>query len=530
MAQGRLDQKVDGDYEGQYAVIKNSVNGTMDVLSAYIKEISDVLDQMSLKNFDLEITNEYIGDFAPIKSSLNNILSTFSEVLGEINSSAEQVASGARVISDSSMNLAQGATQQAGAIEQLMITVDTITRQTKQNAQNAGKASESLNGTKNSAVEGNAKMQAMLGAMDQINESSVNISKAISMIDSISLQTNMLALNAAVESAKAGQYGKGFTVVAEDVRMLANRSKNAAAEIAGLIQQSVDNVADGKRIADETAETLRQIVSQLTGVSDLVGEVAQSSVKQEASLQVINDGISQISEVAQTNTATSEEGASSSQQLYSQSEVFKNMASKFKLKGSKGAGAPAGKNDDAKVREPRLGLDVKPLPRADVKPRPVNDVKIERDVTLLPEPKPVSKPAPALPTVKPAPVREVSRIAQTKPEPETKPVRPVQTVQTNRPTQPKPPAQPERPASPVRQAQSVQPVQANRPVRPELPVRPVRPVPPAVKPPASRAETKPDSSKPTSPAGASAEPRRVSNTAREISRNSYESRDFGKYS
>ncbi len=332
MAKGNLNIKIEGDYNGQYLTMKNAVNSTLTTIQGYIDDITNVLQKMSNENFDISVTADYIGDFAPIKTSLNEIIKTFNEVLSEINSSAEQVNAGARQISETSINLAQGSTEQSNAVSELVDNLNSITEQTRKNAQDAKHANELAIKTKENADLGSKEMLGMLSAMEEINASSVNISKIIKVIDDIAFQTNLLALNAAVEAARAGQHGKGFAVVAEEVRNLAARSKNAASDTTVLIQGSVDKVTEGSKIANQTAQSLKAIVEQITEISELISGVAAASSLQEEGIYNISDGINQISNVTQTNTAASEEEASAAQELSSQAEVFKNMVGRFKIK------------------------------------------------------------------------------------------------------------------------------------------------------------------------------------------------------
>lgn len=332
VSKGNLSVKVKGDYKGDFAKIKTSLNKTVASFSSYILEISAVLEEMSNKNLDIRIKREYLGDFNSIKDSINNIIETFNNVIDEINSSSLQVASGASQISDSSMELAHGSTKQASSVEMLNVSVNKILEQIQNNAKNANNTSLLALKAKESADEGNNDMKEMLLSMNEINEASISIGKIIKVIDDIAFQTNLLALNAAVEAARAGQHGKGFAVVAEEVRELAQRSKNAAAETNTLIETSIEKTNIGSTIANKTAKTLNEIVTQIGEISYLIADVAEASKNQAEAAENISTGITEVSQVTQLTTATSEEAASAAQELSSQTQVFKNLVGQFNLK------------------------------------------------------------------------------------------------------------------------------------------------------------------------------------------------------
>ena len=331
-AVGNFDHRITNEYKGEFDNIKQTVNCTAETIGSYIFEISDVLNQMANKNFDVSIDREYLGNFEQIKNSVNLIITNLNELTKDIILSAEKVSAGSRQISQSSISLAEGATKQAEAVEELNSNVRVISEQARDNAINSEKANSLAQQARDNANDGSHQMDNMLLAMEEINAASNSISNIIKVIDDIAFQTNILALNAAVEAARAGEHGKGFAVVAEEVRNLAARSQQAARETTELIESSVEKVEEGSKIANNTAKSLISIVSQIEEISSLVDSSTKSSKEQEKSIEEVTLGIAQIATVTQSNTASSEETAAASQELASQAEIFYSSVSDFKLK------------------------------------------------------------------------------------------------------------------------------------------------------------------------------------------------------
>ncbi len=253
------------------------------------------------------------------------ITGAIKEMMNTINNLARQVSSGSNQVSSTGQALAEGTTEQAGSIEEITSSMNEIADQTKKNSISATNANDLAAQSRKNAESGNEQMKKMLKAMSDVSDSSNEISKIIKVIDEIAFQTNLLALNAAVEAARAGDAGKGFAVVAEEVRNLAGRSAQAAKETTTLIEESIGRVKIGYELSNETAEALEEIGKGISKVTHLVGNIAEDSKDQADKIESITEGLIQVEQVTQANSANAEESAAASQELSSQAEQLKRV-------------------------------------------------------------------------------------------------------------------------------------------------------------------------------------------------------------
>lgn len=326
IARGDLSQRLNIERRDEIGMLGSALDRMADSLSKSAAAATQVAEGNLAIDIELASPEDQLG------LALQLMVADLNEVMEQVQLAGDQIASGSSQIADSSQSLSQGATEAAASLEEITSSMTQMSSQTRLNAENAGQANRISSEVTDAARLGDRHMNQMIKAMENINDSSRDMARIIKVIDEIAFQTNLLALNAAVEAARAGQHGKGFAVVAEEVRNLAARSAKAASETAELIDDSVEKTRSGVEIADRTAQALKQIVTGIDRVTDLVTEIAAASNEQAEGIAQVNEGLGQIDQVTQQNTANAEQGAAAAEELSGQAEHLKRQLQRFKLK------------------------------------------------------------------------------------------------------------------------------------------------------------------------------------------------------
>ncbi len=298
----------------------------------YINEISEKLGDIAAGNLAFTLENEYTGEFEKIKVALDEISSSLNSAMGQLRAASRDVASGADQVSDGAMNLSQGSTEQAAEVDALVGHINAMSDSVHNIAQGAQQANDISQEVKGGLLESSSKMQNMTEIIQRVSDKSSEIHQIVKTIEDIAFQTNILALNAAVEAARAGTAGKGFAVVADEVRNLASKSSEAAQRTTVLLNQTVEYMEDSVRAAQDTSDSVLKVVDRAEEMGRLIDGIADYTRQQDENTALITHGIQQISEVVQSNAATSETSASASEELASQAAMLRELVAKFRLR------------------------------------------------------------------------------------------------------------------------------------------------------------------------------------------------------
>ncbi|MCH5347979.1 MAG: cache domain-containing protein [Oscillospiraceae bacterium] len=319
--------KIQRDEVGELA---ESITVAVSTLNSYISDISEMMGEMAEGNFSYVSRINYRGDFMSIGQSAKVLHDKMKEIVGDINVTSDEVFNGSAQLSNVATVMADGTIKQASATDELSASMSDISDKIAMNIESAEKAQQLSHLSIQTINEQKEKIESMLGAMANIEESTNEIGKIIKSIDDLAFQTNILALNAAVEAARAGTAGKGFAVVADEVRNLANKSADAASNTSVLIGSCIEAVNNGAEIARRTSEAMNAVIDNANDTNKLIDDITSQTHAQDEAVQQVRVGMAKISEVVQQNSANAEQSAASCEELNMQAMVLKDKIAIFR--------------------------------------------------------------------------------------------------------------------------------------------------------------------------------------------------------
>jgi len=331
-SRGNLDNLIDlSNKQGFSQELSQGVNSLIEIQRNFNQDVSQLLENMKNGDLTQPIQTQYAGEFERIKNHANETVVKLVNMLSQLKQIADAVNTAAVELEEGNAALSERTEQQTAALEQTAAAMQQMTATVQQNAYNALQANQLALAAAAVAKQSGEVVKQVVNNMQQINQSAQKISMIIEVINGIAFQTNILALNAAVEAARAGEQGRGFTVVAAEVRTLAQRSASAAKEISTLIHDSLTNVETGTQLVDQAGETMYEMVKSITKVTDIMAEISAASQEQAQGIQQVNKAITQMDEMTQQNGALVEEAAQNTRKLAQQAMHLQQAFSQFKF-------------------------------------------------------------------------------------------------------------------------------------------------------------------------------------------------------
>lgn len=332
---GDLSNRLElADKTGFFEHLSEGINELTDGIEQAFSEINNAMQSLATGNLSSKITAEYHGVYGECKVNINATVDKLADIVGQVRESSDFINNASREIASGNNNLSERVETQASSLEETASSMEELTSTVKNNADNAQEANKVSARARGLAEKGGDIVTSAVNAMAEINESSNKISAIIGVIDEIAFQTNLLALNASVEAARAGEQGRGFSVVATEVRNLAQRSAAAAQESKTLIQTSIQKVRAGTEFVNETGASLNEIVTGVKQVGDIISEIAAASIEQSQGIEQVNQAVSQMDEITQQNAALAEEASAASVSMSDQSETMTSLLGFFQTSGT----------------------------------------------------------------------------------------------------------------------------------------------------------------------------------------------------
>lgn len=332
LARGHFEDHLDlPEDDSEVGTMVRAIHFMNDNFTKMVTEISRILGEMGEGNYQVAPTEEYVGDFIQIKESMEKIIADTRNTLSTIRNTANDIGSGSEQLAQAATDLAEGCTRQAGQISDSSQMINNMTKSIEEKAETAKQTAEISKEAAHTVEEGNQKMQELKAAISDISKCSEEIRSIIQVIEDIASQTNLLSLNASIEAARAGEAGRGFAVVAEQVKNLAEQSTQAAGETTKLIETTITAVEKGIAIAEDTESNMEQVMVNTQSAATRMIEMAQTLQTEAVNMKQIDERISQMTEIVDSNSASSEETAAVSEEQSTLVQTMVHMMDQFTI-------------------------------------------------------------------------------------------------------------------------------------------------------------------------------------------------------